>query len=85
MSDWYKHKDKSDISSPDIKRLQNLINKHTDAIAKVRAKCAHHFEVLSSGDGWDGYSWVNCEVEEHVHCTICGETMYRKTGQINHH
>lgn len=85
MGSWYKIKDKSQISSPEILRLQGLIEKHNQKISKLRSECTHTFEVLSSGDGWDEWSHVDCEVEERIHCVICGEDKYRKTGRINRH
>lgn len=85
MSSWYKIKEKSTISSQEILRLQRLIKQNKIKIDKIRANCTHIFEVLDSGDGWDEWSHVDCEIEERIHCTVCGEEKYRKTGKINRH
>jgi hypothetical protein len=85
MASWYKIKDKSIILSQEILSLQRLIEKNKAKIKNIRANCTHIFEVLESGDGWDEWSSADCEVEERIHCTICGEERYSKTGRINHH
>ncbi len=85
MSRWYKIKDKSPISSEEILRLRALIKRHEAKIKQICSVCTHTFEVLESGDGWDEWSVMDCEVEEWLHCTICGETDKRKTGRINRH
>lgn len=82
MPNVYKKRDPSPISSIEMIKLLDQQEKLKKKIEEFREKCTHHYEVLKTCDGHDGYSWVDCEVEEYVHCKICGDTTWRKTGRI---
>lgn len=73
-------KSKNKISSTKIKNLLKIIENANLETQLYQEKCNHKYEVIDSTFGWDGHSVVECELEEYVHCKICGNTEYRTTG-----
>lgn len=74
-------KKRSVISSRKVKDCTSKIKQLQKEIEEYRKLCSHNYEVLNSTWGWDGWSQVECELEEYVHCKICGNETYRKTGR----
>ena len=83
MPNIWHEKDPSPISSPEMIKLLDRQEKLKQKINKFREECPHDYETLHKSDGHDGYSWVDCEVTAWVHCKICGNKTYQKTGKIN--
>ena len=73
------------ISSVEIIKLQKKILELQLKMKDIRDSCTHEYEVLSTHDGWDGYSRGSFDIVEEVHCVICGDYTYRNTDRVNKH
>lgn len=83
MSHRYKERDPSPITSQKALSILNLIEHLNKRLKELRLECKHDWEVTDSWDGHDGYSWIECEIMQQIHCKICGEYEIRKTGKFN--
>lgn len=75
-----KEKKPSPISDKNVIDIQYIMAKLKVEMEKIQAACKHDYEILDSWDGHDGWSQVDCEIMNWVHCKICDKSTSIKTG-----
>lgn len=79
----YKIKDPSPISSEKVLILLEAIKHLEEKLKSILNECSHSFEATEESWYDDSWSKLDAEVENTLHCKICGHIEYgHKTGRI---